>query len=75
MRAAEDHEPLIVESRSHGEILEVPRGSNGFGYDPLFLVPDLGMTAAELEPAHKNRVSHRGQAFSALAARLAGWLE
>ena len=75
VRSADDPEPLIVDARWHGEILEVPRGSNGFGYDPLFLVPDLGMTAAELEPAHTNRVSPRGQAFSALAARLAGWLE
>ena len=73
LRAADDPEPLIVDARWHGEILRTPRGRNGFGYDPLFLVPELGKTSAELDPAHKNAISHRGQAFASLAAKLAEW--
>ena len=53
--------------------LQAPRGSGGFGYDPLFYVASLGLTAAELDPAQKNRISHRGLALRALAARLADW--
>jgi XTP/dITP diphosphohydrolase len=49
----------IFESRKEGEIVP-PRGERGFGYDPIFLVPELGKTYAELEPEHKNRISHRG---------------
>ncbi len=73
IRSAEDAEPIIVDARWHGEIALAPRGSGGFGYDPLFYVASLGVTAAELEPAHKNRISHRGLALRALAARLADW--
>ncbi len=73
VRAADDHEPLIVDARWHGRILDAPRGSSGFGYDPLFYVPELGKTAAELDPAHKNRISHRGLAMAGLAARLVEW--
>jgi XTP/dITP diphosphohydrolase len=54
-----------------GEILEAPRGTDGFGYDPLFLVPSLGRTMAELPLEEKNRLSHRAAAFRALAAALA----
>jgi XTP/dITP diphosphohydrolase len=54
-----------------GEILEVPRGTDGFGYDPLFLVPALGRTMAELPLDEKNRLSHRAAAFRALASALA----
>ena len=71
---AEDPEPLIVDARWHGEIAQAPRGSSGFGYDPLFYVAELGLTAAELDPAQKNRISHRGLALRALAARLADWM-
>jgi len=46
-----------------GEIIEAPRGTNGFGYDPLFLVEGTGKTMAELSPAEKAAVSHRGRAF------------
>jgi XTP/dITP diphosphohydrolase len=53
-----------------GEILEQPRGDLGFGYDPLFLVPALGRTMAELPLPEKNRLSHRAAAFRALAAAL-----
>lgn len=49
-----------------GQLLDAPRGSNGFGYDPLFLLPELGRTLAELERAEKNRLSHRGRAAEAL---------
>lgn len=73
MRAADDPEPLIVEARWHGEIRQSPRGQGGFGYDALFDVADLGATAAELDPEHKNRISHRGLALAALAPKLADW--
>ena len=53
-----------------GEILEAPRGTDGFGYDPLFLVPSVGRTMAELPLDEKNRLSHRAAAFRALAAAL-----
>ena len=66
----EDQNPLVAEGRWHGEIARAPRGANGFGYDPLFLVKDLGKTAAELDPAHKNRISHRGIALQKLVALL-----
>jgi XTP/dITP diphosphohydrolase len=61
-----DPRPLVSEGLWHGEIARAPRGANGFGYDPLFLVPDLGKTAAELDPAQKNRLSHRGRALAKL---------
>ncbi len=68
VRSAEDAEPIVVDARWYGEITQAPRGSGGFGYDPLFYVPSLGLTAAELDPAHKNRISHRGLALRTLAA-------
>jgi XTP/dITP diphosphohydrolase len=71
LRAPDDPEPVIAEAHWHGEIVQVPRGAQGFGYDPHFLLPDLGLTAAELAPAHKNRISHRGLAMADLAQRLA----
>jgi len=70
VRHAEDPEPLIAEGRWHGEVIDEPRGANGFGYDPYFHLPALGRTAAELEPDVKNGVSHRGQALRELVARL-----
>jgi len=71
LRRADDPAPLIVEGRWHGRVLDAPRGEEGFGYDPLFLPHDQQASAAELEPATKNRVSHRGQALATLQARLA----
>ena len=62
----EDSQPLVAEGLWHGEIAKAPRGSNGFGYDPLFYLNDLKKTAAELDPAVKNRVSHRGIALAKL---------
>ncbi len=67
---ANDPRPLIAEGIWRGEIARVPRGSNGFGYDPLFYIPQLKMTAAELAPAEKNRISHRGQALAKLLRML-----
>ena len=58
--------PEIVEAACDGYILTAPRGSGGFGYDPLFYSPDLQMTFGEAPPAAKHRVSHRGRAFRAL---------
>ncbi len=72
VRHADDPEPVIAEGRWHGEIATAPRGSGGFGYDPWFLLPALGRTAAELAPGEKNRLSHRAIAASLLAARLRG---
>lgn len=65
-QSATDPLPLIAQGRWCGEIARAPRGTAGFGYDPLFLVPELGKTAAELEPAQKNRISHRGRALDRL---------
>ena len=69
-RRADDPQPIICEAEWHGEIVPAPRGSGGFGYDPLFLIPALRKTGAELKPEEKNRISHRGQALTLLAARL-----
>lgn len=66
LHSAEDPAPLIAEGRWHGRILHAPRGHGGFGYDPVFFDPVLNAGAAELEPAIKNRVSHRGQALARL---------
>ena len=66
LRHADDPRPLSCEADWVGEILHEPRGDNGFGYDPLFYVPEFDCSSAELEPAVKNRVSHRGQALQKL---------
>ena len=70
LRHAGDPEPLIAEGSWTGRILDAPRGAPGFGYDPVFLDPAHGLSAAELAPALKNRISHRGQAMAQLRARL-----
>lgn len=69
-RFAEDPQPIIAEGQWHGEILDAPRGSGGFGYDPLFLVPELGCSSAELTPEEKNARSHRGIALRRLIEQL-----
>ena len=66
--------PMIVSTRWEGSILTEPRGSGGFGYDPLFLVPELNCSAAELEGEQKDALSHRGQALRILVADLGGYL-
>src|SRR5690606_4461925 len=62
VRSAEDPTPLIAEGRWNGEIVDVPSGENGFGYDPHFFLPDLGKTVAQLSAAEKNALSHRAKA-------------
>jgi XTP/dITP diphosphohydrolase len=70
VRQERDPRPVIATGEWHGEILHAPRGSGGFGYDPLFLDPVSGKTGAELSPDEKNRISHRGKALAALVAAL-----
>lgn len=67
---AEDPTPLIAEGYWYGRILEAPQGENGFGYDPLFWVPEHQCSSAELAPEIKNAISHRGQAMQMLLDRL-----
>jgi len=70
MRHGDDPEPVLVEGRWDGTIIDTPRGEGGFGYDPHFLDPATGMTGAELPLARKNELSHRGKAMRALLDRL-----
>lgn len=70
VRHADDPQPLIAEGEWHGEIIAERRGDGGFGYDPLFYLPEFGRTAAELDADTKNRVSHRGRAMQKLIERL-----
>ena len=67
---ADDPLPIIAQGLWHGEILPEIRGENGFGYDPVFYVPELNKTSAELDKATKNAISHRGRALKALLAQL-----
>ena len=70
LRHADDPQPLIAEGFWEGRILDAPRGKEGFGYDPVFFDPALGLGAAELAADIKNRVSHRGRALAVLRERL-----
>ena len=70
VRHPDDPQPVIADGRWNGEIIANPRGENGFGYDPHFLIPSLGKTTAELAPEQKNALSHRGQALRALVEKL-----
>ena len=70
VRVADDPQPLIAEGLWAGEILSEPRGTGGFGYDPLFLDINLGKTGAELDEATKNKISHRGQALQQLMIKI-----
>lgn len=70
LRHPEDPQPLIAEGFWEGMILEAPRGDGGFGYDPIFLDPAQQLSAAEMDPELKNRLSHRGQALARLLERL-----
>ena len=70
LRSADDPQPIIAEGSWPGRILRAPRGSGGFGYDPVFLDPEKACSAAELDPAIKNRISHRGRALAVLKQRL-----
>ena len=71
VRRADDPQPIVAEGVWHGSVIDAPRGSGGFGYDPHFEDAASGMTGAELPLARKNEVSHRGQAMRSLIARLA----
>ncbi|NYZ62797.1 RdgB/HAM1 family non-canonical purine NTP pyrophosphatase [Luteimonas deserti] len=71
LRHAEDPQPLIAEGTWAGRILDAPRGRNGFGYNPVFLDPARGLSAAEMAPEQKNRISHRALALQSLRDRLA----
>jgi XTP/dITP diphosphohydrolase len=70
VRHPDDPQPVIADGRWNGEIIANPRGENGFGYDPHFLIPSLSKTTAELAPEEKNSLSHRGQALRALVEKL-----
>lgn len=70
LRHADDPTPLVCHGRWPGRILHAPKGSNGFGYDPLFHVPEHNCSSAELPPDVKNRISHRGLAMQQLLAQL-----
>ncbi len=70
VRSADDPQPIIADGTWSGVIVDEPRGENGFGYDPYFLLPEFGKTAAELTPDEKNAISHRGQALKKFMERL-----
>jgi XTP/dITP diphosphohydrolase len=70
VRSATDPRPVIADASWHGEIIDTPRGTGGFGYDPYFWLPDRRCTAAEMPANEKNRISHRGLASAALIERL-----
>ncbi|MDZ7735553.1 MAG: RdgB/HAM1 family non-canonical purine NTP pyrophosphatase [Gammaproteobacteria bacterium] len=70
MQHAEDPMPVIASGTWEGRLIEEPRGEGGFGYDPIFYLDDYQCTAAELDPADKNRLSHRGQALRGLLSQL-----
>ena len=71
VRRPDDPAPLVCEGRWHGRVLHAPRGAHGFGYDPVFLDVASGQSASELDPATKDRLSHRGQALRLLRERIA----
>jgi len=74
LRHAEDPQPLIAEGQWPGFLLDAPRGTDGFGYDPVFFDPSIGLAAAEMPPEVKYPISHRGRALAVLKARLAEWI-
>ncbi|MGE8259903.1 MAG: non-canonical purine NTP pyrophosphatase, partial [Stenotrophomonas sp.] len=74
LRHATDPQPLICEGRWEGQIIRELRGTNGFGYNPVFLDTTHGLTAAEMEPTLKNAISHRATAVQQLKQQLATWL-
>jgi XTP/dITP diphosphohydrolase len=70
MRWASDPSPLICQASWEGRVISTPRGAGGFGYDPIFELPELGKTAAEIPADEKNRLSHRGKALRDLVSHL-----
>ncbi len=75
MRSASDPTPLICQGTWEGSILEQPCGENGFGYDPLFWIPELSKASAQLAPEQKNKLSHRGQAVALLKQTITPYLK
>lgn len=75
MRHAEDPTPLICQGSWEGVILDTPRGHNGFGYDPLFFVPELNCASAELTSDQKQKYSHRGKAVRQFIEQIGPWLK
>jgi XTP/dITP diphosphohydrolase len=75
VRHADDPLPLICQAEWEGEILEAPRGAQGFGYDPLFFAPSEGMSSAELSRERKNAISHRALALRQLQEKIARYLQ
>lgn len=74
LRFANDPNPIISQASWNGEIVTTARGQNGFGYDPLFFIPELAKTSAELDPAYKKSISHRALALADLSAKLTDML-
>ncbi|MCH8958577.1 MAG: RdgB/HAM1 family non-canonical purine NTP pyrophosphatase [Proteobacteria bacterium] len=74
LRRPDDPVPLICHADWEGRIIDRPKGENGFGYDPLFLVDGMQLTSAELSAEEKNRISHRGRALAMLAGQLRVWM-
>ena len=70
VRHADDPQPIIADGSWHGEIIDSPRGTGGFGYDPYFYLPEFGKTSAELTAEQKNKISHRGEALAKLVELL-----
>ena len=70
LRHANDPEPIIACGSWQGEIIDTARGSHGFGYDPYFYIPEYGMTVAELDPALKNKISHRALAMQEMLNKM-----
>lgn len=70
VRSADDPQPIVADGVWKGTVIESPRGQGGFGYDPYFLIEELGKTAAELTSEEKNAISHRGQALRVLLDKL-----
>lgn len=69
-----EKESLVIDGKVEGQIVDVPRGDNGFGYDPLFFIPNKNKTMAELDNDEKNRISHRANALKKLDKELDEWL-
>jgi XTP/dITP diphosphohydrolase len=74
LRHADDPAPLIAEGYWEGRMLEAPQGNDGFGYNPIFFVPEFGVTASQMDSAMRAKVSHRGKALATLRARLPAFL-